>query len=122
MKVDRGRLACGFGVFAACLMAVLVLSAVAQGAPNVVLILTDDQRVGSLSAERTPSIWSDLREPGTRFTRTWRVGTLAERRAAGSYGEGVAAPDEELTRLWTSFANCCGSTARTSLRIGLTGT
>lgn len=40
----------------------------ADAAPNVVLIVTDDQRVGTLSPERTPAIWRLLRERGVRFT------------------------------------------------------
>lgn len=39
------------------------------GAPDVVVILTDDQRTGTISPELTPTLWHELHERGTSFTR-----------------------------------------------------
>jgi N-acetylglucosamine-6-sulfatase len=54
--------------FAAVALTGLALTLSAQAAPNVVLIVTDDQRVGSLGPLRTPAIWNLIRRPGVAYT------------------------------------------------------
>lgn len=52
-------------------LAALALVASARAQPNVVVIVTDDQRAGTLSLKRTPIIWRQLREPGVLFTHAY---------------------------------------------------
>ncbi|HEX2129225.1 MAG TPA: sulfatase [Solirubrobacterales bacterium] len=42
-----------------------------QDRPNVVVIMTDDQRVSQLSRETMPATWNQIGRPGTRFTNSF---------------------------------------------------
>jgi N-acetylglucosamine-6-sulfatase len=54
--------------FALAALVGLALAGSAKAVPNVVLIVTDDQRIGSLGPARTPAIWKLIRRPGIAYT------------------------------------------------------
>jgi arylsulfatase A-like enzyme len=51
----------------ATLLVALIAAVGANAQPNVVLIVTDDQRDGTIGPELTPAIWSLLRERGVMY-------------------------------------------------------
>jgi N-acetylglucosamine-6-sulfatase len=54
-------------VIATILFATLALASSAQAQPNVVLIVTDDQRINTLGPELTPAIWTLIRQQGVEY-------------------------------------------------------
>jgi N-acetylglucosamine-6-sulfatase len=52
----------------AALLVALALAGAAAAEPNVVLIVTDDQRIGTLGRDRTPAIWELVRKQGVLYT------------------------------------------------------
>jgi N-acetylglucosamine-6-sulfatase len=70
---SAGRLTTPGGVFRYCVAVAISLvvilasvpDAAAQASPNVVVVLTDDQRIGTMS--RMPALWSLIRKKGVLF-------------------------------------------------------
>ncbi|HEX2505694.1 MAG TPA: sulfatase [Gaiellaceae bacterium] len=89
----------------------LLVAAPAGASTNVVVVVTDDQRTGTVAPNRTPAIWNLIRRPGVSFPNAHvPTSVCCPSRAsiltglfAHSHGVYTNGPDQEVPGGWPTF-------------------